>query len=124
MENQNQLAQETLIDAAAYIKRLLEAIDDIVDKFLSGREDLALTDYVNFTEGIQWLFNVIQLTKDYVAELGLTIISDEKFVSILNEMIEAFENRDYVLVGDLLNYEIKPIIENWDITFQEIVKRV
>lgn len=121
---ENQLAKETLVDAAEYIKRLLGAIDDIVDKFLSGREDLALTDYVNFVEGIQWLFTVIQLTKDYVAELGLTVISDEKFVAVLNELIEAFENRDYVLVGDLLNYEIKPIIEKWDITFREIVNRV
>lgn len=120
----SQLAKETITEAAGYTKRLLGAVDGIVEKFLSGREDLALNQYVNFVEGIQWLVNVIQLTKNETAELGISVILDDKFAETLNEMIQAFENRDYVLVGDLLNYEIKPVIENWDGAFQQIVSRI
>jgi hypothetical protein len=29
-------------------------------------------------------------------------------------MISAFENTDYVLLGDILEYEILPILENWN----------
>lgn len=46
------------------------------------------------------------MLKEELDESELT----EKF----SEVIEAMENEDYILVGDLFQYEVYPIIENYE----------
>lgn len=58
-------------------------------------------------DGIEWLINIINLTKEFhQGKISLDSI-DEK----LAEIVEALENEDYTLVSDLFNYEILPILE-------------
>lgn len=123
MDNQ-ELAHETLLEANNYIKNILNGIDYIVENFLAGREDLALNSFVNFVDGMKWLMEVIDLTKEVLDQLEIEFPVQDKVLAILNEMIEAFENRDYVLVGDLLNYEFKPLMEEWNDIFELIASKI
>ena len=36
-----------------------------------------------------------------------------RIVDNIKEIVEAFKNEDYILVGDLLQYEINPIIDEY-----------
>lgn len=98
---------EALETAKIYINNLKEAIDKIYNYISEGRENDALVLIPNFTEGIEWLSEVLVLTKD-VHKKDLNI---DELNNILKEVIEAIENEDYILVGDLFKYEIYGILD-------------
>jgi hypothetical protein len=123
MYNEN-LAKEALVDGADYVQRLLTGIDGIVDNLLAGVENVALRDFVDMVDGLQWLVEIIELTGPTQNEVGVSIDIPSNFTNVINDMVEAFENSDYVLVGDLLNYEVRPIIEQWNRQFLLIKDRI
>lgn len=118
-----QLAQETLTDANDYIKVLLSGIDEIVDKFLAGREDLALGMMTDLIGGLQWLIEVVDLTKPLTEGYQVEFTGRESLDGVMSEMTNAFENRDYVLIGDLLNFELKPILGQWAVVLHQLCIR-
>lgn len=93
---------EAIETAKNYIDNLEEAIDKIFNYISEGKENKALGLIPSFAEGIEWLSQVLVLTKD-VHKKDLNI---DGLNNILNEVVEAIENEDYVLVGDLFKYEI------------------
>lgn len=119
-----QLANETLIEASEYIKKILVAIDEVLGQFLAGREDQALKEFPNIADGFEWLLDVISLTEPTQKKLEVEFKDVARLLEILNEMIEALQNSDYVLLGDLLNYEAKPIIEDWQSQFKIVGERL
>ena len=119
-----QLAKETLTEAGGYIKKVLVVIDEVLDNFLTGREDLALKDFPNVVDGFEWLLNVISLTEPTQKVLAVEFEDVPKFIDVINEMVAALENNDFVLLGDLLTYEAKPVIEKWDNQFRIIGERL
>lgn len=118
MNDNEKMVTETLEEAGQYIDRFLDGLDSIAGSFLKGREDLALKDYLVFVEGLEWLMEVFRLTEPYWRARGIEFASRESVNQILTEIVEALENRDYVLVGDLMSYEIKPIVEKWNENFK------
>lgn len=123
MDN-NQLAEETLIEANSYIKKVSLGINDIADNFMAGREDIALGGCVNLIDGLKWLIDVVELTQSVRERIGVEFPSLDNIKGILQELTNAFENSDYVLVGDLLNYELNPIIEDWKDCFELIAGKL
>jgi hypothetical protein len=115
-----QLARETLVDGAEYIEKISMSIEEIIENLLAGRENLALKDFVNIVDGFEWLINTLELTKPTQEKLGVVFETPTHFIEIMKEMIEAFENSDYVLLSDLLKYEAKPVIVRWNQQFQMI----
>ncbi|RXM78529.1 hypothetical protein DP144_03105 [Clostridium tetani] len=93
---------EALETAKNYINNLKKAIDKIYNHISESKENDALALIPDFAEGVEWLSEVLVLTKDvYKKDLNMDGLND-----ILNEVIEAIENEDYILVGDLFKYEI------------------
>lgn len=119
----NQLIIDTYLDARLYVKKVIDAIRDISDNFMTGQENLALKGFVEIIDGLEWLTNVISLTKDNHSELGMKFEGYDTLVTMLGELVAALENNDYVLIGDLLNYEIKPILEKWAAELQSFEER-
>lgn len=93
---------EALETAKNYINNLKEAIDKIYNYISEGKENNAIALIPSFTEGIEWLSQVLVLTKDvHKKDLNIDGLND-----VLKEVVEAIENEDYILVGDLFKYEI------------------
>ena len=90
---------EVLQTANDYMNNLKNGIVNLANMIQEGKEQEAITIIPQVVDGIEWIVQVIILTKE-----GL---NDQ-----LQEIIEALENEDYILVGDLFNYEILPILEN------------
>ena len=40
-------------------------------------------------------------------------IKEQELVEKFPLLIDAYENKDFVLISDVLDYEIKPILEKW-----------
>lgn len=97
---------EALTTASEYIERLEKGIEDISYYMEIENEVEACRIISDATEGIQWLLDVIRLTEDVHNKQ----LSTEKIEENLVEIVEALENEDYILVGDLFNYELLPAI--------------
>ncbi|WP_315121939.1 hypothetical protein [uncultured Clostridium sp.] len=98
---------EALETAKNYINNLKEGIDKIYGYISEGKENMALALIPDAAEGIEWLSQVLVLTKDvHKKDLDINGLND-----ILNEIVEAIENEDYILVGDLFKYEIYHIMD-------------
>lgn len=98
---------EVLRDAYNYIDNLKKGIEDLSERINKGNEEKGLTLIPLISDGLEWVTKVIELTKDVQKEEVSTGDLNEK----LKEIIEAIDNEDYILVGDLFNYEIIPILD-------------
>lgn len=104
------LKKEIVGTAAEYIVNVSEGIDQIIEFFQSGREDIATRMMVDLIEGIEWLTQAIDGTRDIHGEYAMDV---SQINSALHEISEAYENMDYVLLSDLLEYELLPVINVW-----------
>lgn len=99
---------EVLQTANDYMNKLKDGIVNLANMIQEGKEQEAITIIPQVVDGIEWVVQVITLTKEVQKnEFGVEGLNDQ-----LQEIIEALENEDYILVGDLFNYEILPILEN------------
>ncbi len=96
-----------------------EKIEEIPLFFQSGKAKEALNRITYFTEIIEKFNRVLAALpeKTWGNEL-----QDIEFVSILQELANAFENNDHVLIGDLMEYEITPKID-FLVTFIDSIKK-
>lgn len=98
---------EVLQTANDYMNNLKDGIVNLANMIREGKEQEAITIIPQVVDGIEWIIQVITLTKEVQKnEMGVEALNDQ-----LQEIIEALENEDYILVGDLFNYEILPILE-------------
>ncbi|OOM77928.1 hypothetical protein CLPUN_21010 [Clostridium puniceum] len=98
---------EALSSANEYLYNLKGGIKSIVEAIQEGREQEGINLVSAVAEGIDWVSNVINLTKDIQKnEIEIQDINEQ-----IEAIIEALENEDYILVGDLFNYEILPILD-------------
>jgi lipopolysaccharide biosynthesis regulator YciM len=105
----NSEIKEVLETCFDYMNKLNAGILTAAQYFQNGNYYEALDLTVQITEGLQWVIQVINLNKELYNEESQIEELNEK----LNEALEAFQNQDYILIGDLFEYEISPIIENY-----------
>lgn len=93
-----------------------EYMTNLNDSIIKSAEYLQNGDYFNgtdliisITDGLEWIVQLITLRKDIYED----DIKVNKLIDNIKEIVEAFENKDYILIGDLLQYEISPIIEEY-----------
>ncbi|KEH94444.1 hypothetical protein [Clostridium massiliodielmoense] len=99
---------EVIITANEYLNNLEEGIHKVVEAFQQEDEKKGCSLIPLVAEGINWIIDVVNLTKDIQKEnIDISQI-DEK----LEEIVEAIESEDYILVGDLFEYEVLPIIKD------------
>ncbi|EDS76706.1 conserved hypothetical protein [Clostridium botulinum C str. Eklund] len=98
---------EILLTANQYLTNLEGGIHQVVEAFQQEDENKGCSLIPLVADGIKWVVDVVNLTKDIQKEVIDISQIDEK----LEEVVEAIENEDYILVGDLFEYEVLPIIE-------------
>lgn len=104
MDNIN---METLKKTYEYFEKLIDGINEVVNCIQEGNEIIGMKKIISVFDGIEYISNAVVLTKDIQKE----IIELDDLNAQLNEILDAFENEDYILIGDLLNYELLPVIE-------------
>lgn len=110
---------ETLLELEKYNQKLTLASEDIVNLLREQREDKALGLFISAIDGFNWVLEVISYTKFILEEYDF--IGDfENINEIFKEMIEALQNQDYVLLGDLIEYEMVPFLKDIQSTLDKI----
>lgn len=116
--NNEELKIETLEMANEYMNNLFSGVKNSVELLYGGNESEGFSLIPSICEGIQWVTEVLVLTKNKNEDLDLINILYEK----LEELIESFENKDYILVADLLNYELVSILQDIQLYIEEKLK--
>lgn len=101
---------ETLRTASEYILNLKSGIKTASENFQNGNEEEGNNLVPLIADGINWVTQVLELTKDVHKEE----VNFDELNNKLEEIVEAIEFRDFILVGDLFQYEILPEVENME----------
>lgn len=91
------------------IDQLIKNINEIIECYRGGEEGKANKKMVTSIDDLLVIVDGIKVTEQVQKEK----IEVEKINEYLVEMIGAFENNDYVLLCDLLEYEIIPILNEF-----------
>lgn len=98
--------EEIIKDTIEYTDKLIKVMDEATNSFYNGNDKEGLTFIHNISLGIDNVLKIyISFNEDkeeVINELNLK----------LNELVDGIENNDYILVADILNYEIKPFMLN------------
>ena len=117
MKNVDKLVNETLVEASGYLDRLIEGIKGYLDLLHDDIFSEASKKLVDIIEGLEWEFNAIALMQDKLNQKFELQGCLEQF----KQLNEAIEKNDRVLLGDLFEYEIIPMLEKWDVGLKEEV---
>lgn len=99
---------EALNTADEYLEKLKNAIMNVSELIQEGKEQEAIHIIPEIAEGLDWLIQIVNLTINVQKEA----ININEVGEFIEQIVEAFENEDYILVGDLFNYEMLPLLEN------------
>lgn len=106
-----------LIDTMnSYLEVLINASENIANIFRTGNEADATTQLIQYIEGLIWLVEAI----DTINANGsnLTDVSTKDLNNKLKEMEQAMLNKDYVLLADILEYEMSELLGELKVKFK------
>lgn len=113
-----EVVAEVLESAFQYLERALPSLEELASAFYQGPEVSTWNDFELFLEGMDWLLRITEylrqpaLVSDYQRYGELY----EGLQAKLPELEKALQQSDYVLIADLLSYEIIPALQNFKVT--------
>ena len=118
------LLATNLANALDYLERLIPGFRQASDLFRMGNEQEANKFYIQILDGMDWfseVINIVMGSKEKGSE-SEAILSDRqaKLTNLMGQMLEANKNQDWVLLADILEYEMVPFYEEW----QDILKKL
>ena len=110
------LLANNLTNAKEYLEKLISGFQKAADLFRMGNEQEANKFYLQIIDGIDW-FSQVVLTiinaQQNVLEGQSLEERQKKLNELMGQMLEANKNQDWVLMADLLEYEMVPFYEEW-----------
>ena len=107
-------------NADAYLIRLIPGIEKSVELFRTGNEQEANQFFINIIDGIDWLSQVLDMILAAKAISPDSVfdgksIQDRRasLVDFTQQMVDANKNKDWILLADVLEYEILPYYQEW-----------
>jgi len=99
--------RETLARGARMLKESLDGLREVSVLLQTGKDKAAMGILIGFTDAAQSLIDILPFcAPDPDRARALT-----ELIPVLRELVTAFDSRDSVLIGDLLEYEVAPRIE-------------
>jgi len=127
----NQILEKNIANAQGYLQKLIPGIQKASDLFRSGSEQEANKFFINIIDGMDWFSQVVDSIAKAVDFESDTITFDGKsfqdrqdhLVEMTRQMVEANQNQDWVLLADLLEYEILPYYTDWEEQLPKIYRK-
>ena len=122
LANLKDLVATNLANALDYLKKLIPGCEQAADLFRAGNEQKANKYYLQILDGIEWFSQVVSVIMS--PDEGETELPDtdneslevrqKKLTDLMSQMLEANENQDWVLLADILEYEMVPFYKDWE----------
>lgn len=119
-ERPEDLIRDAMISALDYIPRVRRACETVSELFRGTDTRKAQTSFAEVIDGCQWLVDTIVSLRGAADGIERPIRLQEKWSSaenhlseVINQLLEAHQKRDNVLIADLLEYELNNVLERW-----------
>lgn len=133
-----ELAHATLYSIADFLEKLLTELLTTAELFRLGSDDRSNQSFLRCIDGMQVFMHSMEQCRRllglsfelmYLPEregnLEQTVGENRRSLfSVLDNMIEAHTNRDWILLADLLEHELIPLMEEWRLIIPAILKEV
>jgi hypothetical protein len=114
------LIHDALNSAFEYLPRLRAACEPTADLFRTGDHRQAQARFTGIIEGCQWLVDTVCNVRQAGENIGHPIhdktiwtAAEEGFTNVISEILSAFQKRDFVLVADIIEYDLDNALESW-----------
>lgn len=109
-----EFVRELLVNAHEYLNNALPEMTLLSEEFYQGTNATTWNKLSQIVEGIQWLVQMIETinssSEKQTESLNLTNEA-ANLIEILSTLEGAIKQTDVVLLGDMINYELKPLLE-------------
>lgn len=112
MEQQIKEIVETVI---GYIERMKKHLPDIIKAYRKDDIQEAADQMIDLSDGLIWLEEALRHIP------AVEEMSHAELKRIYREFIEAFEYKDYLLLADLLEYELIPMVEKLQTSLYKVL---
>jgi hypothetical protein len=123
LANLQDLLANNLGNAKDYLEKLIPGFQKAADLFRMENEQEANKYYLQILDGVDWFSHVIlTVLQSWEKNLAGQSLEErqEKLTGLIAQMLEANQNQDWVLMADLLEYEMIPFYEDWQKVLSEI----
>lgn len=107
-----ELMEQALHQTSEYGKELARTCRTVSDYFHRGQTQEGTLLLRQFLQGIGSLSRALEMTRPLQVERDLSIDLSQ-LSGVLEPLVRALENQDYVLIGDILVYELEPVLKDW-----------
>ena len=111
------LVATNLSNALDYLEKLIPGFDQAADLFRTGNEQEANKYYIQILDGMDWFSEVVNVVMSSEGEgqepENSLRIRQDKLTDLMSQMLEANKNQDWVLLADILEYEMTPFYKEW-----------
>jgi len=116
------LARSILSDAALKVQTLVQALEKGAALFRLAAEDEANHYFAQVLEALRWLLQTgegacqvldVDMAKESSPQIGEVSEFIKRFQDLLDEMLQVYEEEDYILLADLMEYELLPMVQEW-----------
>ena len=114
------IVDKNIENADAYLIRLIPGIEKSVELFRMGNEQEANQFFINIIDGVDWLSQVLDMILEAKAVSPDAVFDGksiqqrrDNLIAFTQQMVDANKNKDWVLLADLLEYEILPYYQEW-----------
>lgn len=126
-----ELIEGIIYSSLEYMEQAVPLIKNLSNSFTKYPTEEAWNELDNLFSGIEWILdsyssidqhpNLNELISDYYI-WNEYVVEVKNLKLVLPDFLEAVENKDTVLIGDILAYEINPLFESMIQKLKEIVK--
>ncbi len=117
LANLKDLVATNLSNALDYLEKLIPGFDQAADLFRTGNEQEANKYYIQILDGMDWFSEVVNVVMSSQGEgqepENSLRIRQAKLTDLMSQMLEANKNQDWVLLADILEYEMIPFYKEW-----------
>jgi hypothetical protein len=127
----SEIAHDSIVDALAYLDRIESIIPSLASSFQIYPGPESFENLRQLLDGFYWISLLLdKLTNNFRIRLescfvqGISVQDHlEKFIAILKQMIDSQQRGDFVLISDLLEYEVIPIVPVWKDIFSLFLQK-
>ena len=124
------LVRDTITTSKAWVDPVRQEVMACADRFRKGEDERAVEQLVRVVDGLRLLLTgVIQMSNlatNTVKELPLEDTSAwrDSMTALLDELIESQQNQDWVLLADLLEYELCERLDQWSAIADDLLVKL
>lgn len=116
-----EMAFRGLSDAKGYLERLNPGIEETAELFRVGEDTKAHTQYGRCLDGINWFIQIVEGARQVIGldydRILFNRVSVQSYIENLEhnirELWHAQQEEDWIMLSDLLEYELLPMMQGW-----------